>query len=70
MTRLRSEGALDLEAVELFVRAAMLKAGAKVLEMFLESSLRDEQAPVCARNHLPQPLRHSGRRAKTMTAWE
>ena len=53
VTRLRREQGPDLEAAEFFVRAAMLKAGAGVLEMFLESSLRDEQAPVCATDHLP-----------------
>ena len=64
MTRLRSAGALDLEAAEFFVRATMLKAGAKVLDMFLESSLCDEHAPVCAKNHLPETMRNTGRRQK------
>ncbi len=62
--RLGSEQTMDLEAVEFFVRAAMLKAGAGALETFLESSLRNEQAPVCGDNHLPETMRNTGRRQK------
>lgn len=62
--RLREEKELDLEAVEFFIRSAMLKAGAKALEAFLEFSLREEQAPVCAQNHPPATMRSTGKREK------
>ena len=64
INRLRGENELDLEAIEFFIRSAMLKAGATVLEAFLEASLQTEQAPVCARNHLPETMRNTGRREK------
>lgn len=62
--RLRGEKELDLEAIEFFVRSSMLKAGAKVLEAFLEFALREEQAPVCAEKHLPKTMRNTGKREK------
>jgi hypothetical protein len=62
--RLGGENELDLEAMELFVRSSMLKAGAKVLEAFLEFALREEKAPSCARNHLPKTMRNTGKREK------
>lgn len=52
--------------MEFFVRSAMLKAGAKVLEAFLESALRDQQAPVCDRNHLARNMHSTGKREKTI----
>lgn len=62
--RLAGEKELDLEAIEFFVRSTMLKAGAKVLEAFLESALREEQAPVCVEKHLPRTMRNTGKREK------
>ena len=44
----------------------MLKAGAKVLEAFLEFALREEQTPVCAENHLPKTMGNTGKREKTI----
>lgn len=62
--RLGRENEVDLEAVELFVRSTMLRAGAKVLEAFLEFALTQEQAPICVNNHLPEKMRNTGRREK------
>lgn len=42
----------------------MLKAGARVLEAFLEAALSDEKAPVCAENHRPATMRNTGKRKK------
>ena len=64
--RLDAEGKPELEAIEFFVRSAMLKAGAKALEAFLESVLAEEQAPLCGQNHPPRKMRSSGKRAKTI----
>lgn len=44
----------------------MLKAGARALEAFLESALREEQAPLCAENHQPTTMRNTGKREKTI----
>ena len=57
---------MDVEAMEFFVRSVMLKIGAQALEAFLQSSLRCEQAPVCAANHLAETMRSTGRRDKTI----
>ena len=64
VARLRSEKELDLEAIEFFVRATMLKAGAQVLEAFLEMAFADEEAPVCAENHTPKKMQSTGKREK------
>ena len=64
--RLSAENEPDLEAVELFVRSTMLKAGAKVLETFLEFAVGQEQAPVCAASHLPKTMSNTGKREKNI----
>lgn len=53
-----------MEAAECFVRSAVLKMGARVLEAFLEQALAEERAPVCAKNHLPRAMRSTGKRKK------
>lgn len=60
----RAQDDIDLEAVESFVRCAMLAAGARALEAFLAEALRDEERPVCALRHAPRPMRLDRRRSK------
>ncbi len=58
----------DLEALEFFVRNHMLQAGARALEALLEPLGRGRRREplICGENHLPQPMRSLGVRAKTL----
>ena len=61
-------GALDLEAVELFVRSAALAQGARALEQLLQGvgEGRRDSPLVCARGHLACSMQSRGVRAKTV----
>ena len=61
-------GALDFEAVELYVRTSMLAAGANVLEGLLRDvGVGPRQEPlICANKHLPAAMQSSGVRIKTV----
>ena len=66
--RVRRAGRLDLDAVELSVRTAMLGAGARVLEQLLQGTGvgRRHSPPVCARGHLARKMQSRGVREKTL----
>jgi hypothetical protein len=61
-------GALDLEAAELYVRSAVLAAGARVLEQLLQGVGvgRRHSPPVCACGHLARKMQSRGVRTKTL----
>lgn len=65
---MKSQKGFDFEALELFVRSHMLRAGARVLEEMLESvgSGRRTEPLICSNNHLPVPMDSQGRREKTI----
>lgn len=62
------QGPLDLEAIEFFVRSAMLAAGACVVEHLLQDVGvgRQSQPRLCARGHLPRRMDSDGLRPKTI----
>ena len=65
---MRKESALDLEALEIFIRSQSLDFGAAILEKALEGvgeGRRDEPL-VCANNHLPCRMESLGRQTKTI----
>jgi hypothetical protein len=66
-----AERELDLEAVEFYIRTAMLGAGARVLEQLLDGvgAGRRAQPMLCdgGRTHLPTRMASLGRREKTLT---
>ena len=64
--RVGREGALDLEAVEFFVRTSMLALGARVLERVLHGvGVGPRQEPLtCANKHLTAAMQSSGVRSK------
>lgn len=63
-----SDGALDLEAVEFFIRTAMLAAGARVLEKLLHGigTGRPATTPSCGCTHQSITMRSRGTAAKTI----
>jgi hypothetical protein len=64
----RKESALDLEALEIFIRSQSLDFGATILQKALEGvgeGRRDEPL-VCANNHLPCRMESQGRQTKTV----
>lgn len=68
LRRVASEDRLDLEAVEFYVRSAMLAAGATVLERLLHDAGvgRQEKPRMCCKGHLPRKMRSAGVREKTV----
>lgn len=66
LERLGGEEGGDLEAMEFFVRRAMLGAGARVLESLLEAAADRERAPWCGQKHPPAPMASTGKRPKTI----
>jgi len=64
----RKESALDLEALEFFIRSQSLDFGAAILEKALKDvgeGARDEPL-FCANNHLPCRMESQGRQTKTI----
>lgn len=66
--KVRRHGTLDLEAIEFFVRSAMLAAGGRVVEHLLQDVGvgHPSQPRLCARGHLPRRMDSDGVRAKTI----
>jgi hypothetical protein len=64
--KIRRQGTLDLEAIEFFVRSAMLAAGARVVEHLLQDvGVGPQSQPrLCARGHLPRRMDSDGLRVK------
>lgn len=63
----RQEG-FDLEAVEFYVRSAMLAAGARVVERLLHglATGRQKEPCLCAHGHRPRKMDSEGVRGKTL----
>jgi hypothetical protein len=68
LDRLESEGAVDLEAAEFYIRTSLLAVGASVLEKLLDDLAvgRHVSGRLCARNHLPCKMVSHGVRPKTL----
>ena len=68
MERIQRESSLDLEAMEFYVRTAMLQGGARVVEQVLSEVGRGRRAQplLCANNHLVCRMESIGLREKTI----
>jgi len=66
--RIERESSTDLEAMEFYVRAAMLQAGARVVEQVLAEvgQGRRVEPVLCANNHLARPMESRGVSEKTI----
>ena len=61
----RKLGALDLEALESATRAALQRAGARLLEELLQESEDEDQPPLCC---CGQPMRCKGPRPQRLVS--